>query len=74
MLIGFGASCGAAQIRFLNARRRAEALEQEKLRRIEYAQELSRQLDYMHTDAFILQTARDELNLILPGEIRYIAG
>ena len=34
---------------------------------------LESQLAYVQTDEFILRTARDQLGLIMPGEIRYVA-
>lgn len=73
IVLGFGISCISAQIRFLDACRRVEVLEIEKQQRSAYVESLTRQLDIVGTDACILQVARDELNMILPGEIRYIA-
>lgn len=34
--------------------------------------ELRRQLSYMQTDEYIMQVARSDLGLILPGEYRYV--
>jgi len=35
--------------------------------------ELNSQLAYVRTDAYIERVARDELNMIRPGEIRYVS-
>ena len=37
-------------------------------------QDLNDQLAYVQTDDFIMRAARDELSMILPGEVRYVNG
>ena len=34
---------------------------------------LQRQVDFVQTDAYAERAARDELGLIMPGEIRYVS-
>ena len=34
--------------------------------------DLESELEYARTDAFIIETARDKLGLIMPNEIRYV--
>ena len=36
--------------------------------------ELSEQLAYARTDEYVMRIARDELGMILPGEVRYVNG
>ena len=38
------------------------------------ADALSSELDYAQTDAYIERVARDELGMIMPGEVRYVNG
>ena len=35
---------------------------------------LSDQLAFARTDDYVIRTARDELGMILPGEVRYVNG
>ena len=35
--------------------------------------ELQREYDYTKTDDYVIRVARDELGLIMPGEVRYIS-
>ena len=37
-------------------------------------QDLNHQLAYVQTDDYIMRAARDELSMILPGEVRYVNG
>ncbi len=36
--------------------------------------DLQSEIDFAQTDEFVERTARDELGLIMPGEIRYVGG
>ena len=36
--------------------------------------DLQDEIDFAQTDEFVERTARDELGLIMPGEIRYVGG
>lgn len=35
--------------------------------------ELQDQLSYVQTDEYIIRTARDELGMVMPGEVRYVS-
>lgn len=35
---------------------------------------LSDQLDFAQTDDYVIRVARDELGMIMPGEVRYVNG
>ena len=73
MLVCFGTSYAVAQIQYSQAAERVEALTAEKAALREKISTLSSQLEYVRTDAYIERVARDELNMIMPGEIRYVS-
>ena len=54
---------GVAQLRQVKAYRDQLTLE---------VQDLNDQLAYAQTDDFIMRAARDQLGMILPGEVRYV--
>lgn len=72
-LFCFGCSCAVAQLQYARAGERVESLRQEKIRLTDQVASLSAQLDYVRTDAYVERIARDELNMIRPGEIRYVS-
>ena len=74
MLVVFGASFAAAQ-NSLRAgdRALAEAIAQREALQQE-VETLSAALEFARTDDYVIRVARDELGLIMPGEIRYVSG
>ena len=56
---------GAAQLRAVEAQRDELVLQ---------VSALSGQLDFARTDEYVIRTARDELGMIMPGEVRYVNG
>lgn len=73
MLISFGASFAVAQAHYNRASERLAGLTAQKIALSSRVNELSSRLDYVRTDAYIERVARDELNMIMPGEIRYVS-
>lgn len=73
MLLCFSASCAVAQIRYSQNAERLELLTMEKLSLDQQVKSLTNRLNYVRTDAYVERVARDELNLIRPGEIRYVS-
>lgn len=73
MLLCFGISCAVAQVRYDQVSEYLEQLKGEKLALMNRMSELNERLEYVRTDAYIEQVARDELNLLMPGEIRYVS-
>lgn len=73
MLLCFTVSGIAAQLRYSRAAERVSSLADERLALSNRIRELGAQLDYVRTDAYIERVARDELNMIMPGEIRYVS-
>ena len=70
----FGINCGLTALRIRKAETRIAALQQACAGQAEYLKELNEAIAYAQTDAFVEEIARRELNLLYPGEIRYIAG
>lgn len=66
-------SCGVMQHRLSRASAHADALEQEKLVLALKVRSLNEEIEYVQSDEFILRAAREELKLLMPGEIRYVA-
>ncbi len=73
MLLCFGTSYAVTQLRYGQITDHVQALSQEKVGLMDRINELSTQLDYVSTDAYVERVARDELNMIRPGEIRYVS-
>lgn len=73
MLFCFAVSGAVSQLHYNRVERRVGSLSNEWLALSERVNMLNEQLDYVRTDAYVERIARDELNMIMPGEIRYIA-
>ncbi len=73
MLVCFGTSCAVAQLRYHQVSEHLNQLNQEKAVLMEQVKDLTEHLSYVRTDEYIEQVARDELNMLLPGEIRYVS-
>ena len=74
LALAFGVNCGLTALRIHKAELRIKALRQECAGLEAYLSELDRAIAYARTDAYVEKIARRELNLLYPGEIRYIAG
>ena len=74
LALAFGVNCGITALRIHKARLRIEALRQKCATQNAYLSELDRAIAFAQTDAYVEKIARSELNLLYPGEIRYIAG
>ena len=73
MLICFGTSYAVAQMQYNQISAHVESLAAEKAALNEKIKDLSSRLDYVKTDNYIERVARDELNMIMPGEVRYVS-
>jgi len=73
MLLCFGVSGLAAQLHYNRMEDRVTGLATQRLALSSRISELNSRLDYVRTDAYIMRVARDELNMVMPGEIRYIS-
>ena len=73
-LIVFLASFAVMRIRYnYGAQRLAQAQSERDALAVE-AKSKADQLEFAQTDAYVMRIARDELNMIMPGEIRYVNG
>lgn len=70
----FSVSLGVLQHQYTIGARELERIEDYRDELDLKVRDLSDALDYAQTDAFIIRMARDELNWIMPGEVRYING
>ena len=73
-LIVFLASFMVMRVRYGYGARQLAQAQSEKNALAAEADVLKKQLDYAQTDEYVMRVARDELNMIMPGEIRYVNG
>lgn len=73
MLVFFGVSCLISQHRLNLATYHADALALEKSALESELRSLNAELEYVQSDEYILRAARNDLKLIYPNEIRYVA-
>lgn len=73
MLLCFTCSFAVAQVRYRQASSRIDALNVERALLTDEVELLSDRLQYMCTDAYVERVARDELNMLMPGEVRYVS-
>lgn len=73
MLVCFSVTFIAAQIRYGQISDRLAQLTQQKTALANQVSALTQQLDYVRSDDYVERVARDELNMIMPGEIRYVS-
>lgn len=73
MLLCFCLTTIVTQLRYSQVTQHVGSLQQEKLALINRVNELTSQLNYVSTDAYVERVARDELNMIRPGEVRYVS-
>ena len=73
-LLVFLASFAVMRIRYnYGAERLAQAQSARDALAVE-AKSKAAQLEFAQTDEYVMRIARDELNMIMPGEIRYVNG
>ena len=72
MLVVFGACFGVLLNQYLDGAQRLEEVQSARDELISQVDALSHEMDYVQTDEYIMRAARDELGLIMPGEIRYV--
>ena len=73
-LLVFGASYLVSQARYNQGAVRLEKARRERDKLILEDNALSDQLAFARTDDYVIRTARDELGMIMPGEVRYVNG
>ena len=68
----FCVSLLVAQNRLNAAGAQVDALTQQRDALVREIGELQGELNFVQTDAYVERAARDELGLIMPGEVRYV--
>lgn len=72
--IVFLASFGVMNGRYAQGAARLSQVREERDMLQLQVNELSDQLEFARTDDYVIRTARDELGMIMPGEVRYVNG
>lgn len=70
----FSASFAVMQHRYARGAAQLQKAEDYRKELFLKVDELSDQLAYAQTDDYVMRIARDELGMILPGEVRYVNG
>ena len=73
-LLVFGTSFIVMQHRYSQGTRQLHQAREERDALILQVSALSEELAFAQTDDYIIRVARDELGMIMPGEIRYVNG
>ena len=73
MLVCFGITFTASQIRYNQLSEHLSMLNQQKITLTNQISSLNDQLAYVRSNEYVERVARDELNMIMPGEIRYVS-
>ena len=73
-LIVFGASFAVMRIRYAQGEKRLARAQAEHNEMAVQVSLLSDQLKFAQTDDYVIRMARDELGMIMPGEVRYVNG
>jgi len=73
MLIAFSVSFAMAQHNLAEGRAVLEAALQERRMRKEQVADLQEELDYVLSDDYIIRVARNELDMLMQDEIRYVS-
>ena len=73
-LVNFGTSFAVLQARYSQGQRQLAQVEKNRNELFLKVDELSEQLEYARTDEYVMRTARDELGMIMPDEVRYVNG
>jgi len=73
MLVVFGACFGVLFNQYMKGAERLEQVEAYRDELITRVDALSHEMEYVQSDEYIMRAARDELGLIMPGEVRYVS-
>ncbi len=73
LILIFAGFAGTSELKYRRNCAHLEALTQERDAAARRVEALATQLEAVQTDAYVEKVAREELNLLYPGEIRYVA-
>lgn len=74
MLIVFSVSIGVSCVELRQGRQRLAKVEAEHDAMLVELANLREELAFTGTDAYVERVARDELEMVMPGEVRYVVG
>lgn len=69
----FAAGTGMVNMRMRQDARRLAEVRREQQALVDEISRLEQEIQYVQTDDYVKNAARDELGLIMPGEIRYMS-
>ena len=72
LIIGFSVALAVQYVRLRSQEATLANLESEQRRLMQEVDELSQTAEYMQTDEYIEQAARERLGMLMPDEIRYV--
>lgn len=73
-LLVFFASFAVLRARYAQGEARLQQAREDRDKLILQVNGLSDELAFARTDDYVIRTARDELGMIMPGEVRYVNG
>ena len=73
-LLVFGVSFTVMRARYAQGEARLRQARSDRDALILQVNALTDQLNFARTDDYVIRTARDELGMIMPGEVRYVNG
>ena len=73
-LLVFGASFAVMRIRYAQGEQRLARVQADQREMAIQVNLLNDRLTFAQTDEYIIRAARDELGMIMPGEVRYVNG
>ena len=73
-VIVFATSFAVMSRRYAQGEQRLKQVQSDRDALILQVSALSDKLDFARTDDYVIRTARDELGMIMPGEVRYVNG
>ena len=73
-LLVFGASFMVMQARYTQGEARLKQVRSDRDALVLEVNALTDQLNFARTDDYVIRVARDELGMIMPGEVRYVNG
>jgi len=73
-LLVFGTSFVVMRARYTQGEARLKQARSDRDALVLEVNALTDQLEFARTDDYVIRTARDELGMIMPGEVRYVNG
>lgn len=73
-MVVFLTSFSVLRVRYAQSAQRLRQAQDERDALVLQVKALSEKLEFARTDDYVIRTARDELGMIMSGEIRYVNG